>query len=80
MTKILTLVNAKSKTIITFKRIHQILGYLVVLSCKVTVYIKAKNNSVWIGTDAAFIFLYILTKVVFPRMEARQIKPKIEEK
>lgn len=48
-------------------------GYLIVLLCKVNIYILSLG---WIVQDIAFGVLFILWKMFFPRLEAKEVSPK----
>ena len=55
------------------------IGYLAVIGCKITSYIKDEDNRIgWIVIDAVSVILYIAVKLYFPRLEAKDITPKYE--
>ena len=80
MVKLMIITDAKSINIIRLKNVHKYGGYLVVLVCKVTTYIKSDLWITWLSIDVAFLALYVITKLYFPRLEAKGITPKHQEK
>lgn len=73
-TKLLTLFQAKSKILLIIKKIHKIMGYLIVVLCKVNVSIMTSNdgvNGLIIAEVVAMMILVIVRKFFFPPMEAK---------
>jgi hypothetical protein len=74
--KLSTIYQSSTKKIRLLKKIHQISGYIVVSICKANVYVVSLG---WIGQDIAFVVVFILWKLYFPRLEAKGISPKHED-
>ena len=68
MVKMLNICGARSSTILKVKKIHKMSGYIVVMCCKLTTFIKSDIRLVWILIDATFILIYVLCKIMFPRL------------
>lgn len=73
LTKVLNLCQAKSKTILLIKKLHLITGYVVAGICKINIYIV---SVAWIAQDIAFLVIFIVWKLYFPKMEGKHISPK----
>lgn len=79
LTRIFNTRHARSLIILRMKRIHKILGYIVVILCKANIYIINFNKYYGILIqDIAFVIIFILCKIFLPRMMS-QITPPINQ-
>ena len=79
VTKLLAICNARSTTILLFRRIHTWSGYVAVWTGKANIYILGEDAGAWIAIDAISTIVYIVWRLLFPKLEARGISPKYEE-
>ena len=80
MIKFMVIVDSRSLSILKIRKIHKYLGYVTVLACKATTYIKDEDNRIgWIVIDVFSVVLLVLIKLYFPKLESKDISPKYEE-
>ena len=75
--RVVNICQGSSNTILTIRRIHQILGYTMTTLCKVNIMvIEFGDYVVFLVIDVIFAVMIIVWKVIFPRME-KTISPKM---
>ena len=77
ITKLMNLLDARSKLILWVRRVHVWSGYVAAIVCKANIYILGEDAGGWIACDVIFILIYILMIIFWPRLEARGISPKV---
>jgi Ca2+/Na+ antiporter len=77
LTKILNILNAKSSIILIIRRIHNWSGYVVVCLFKANIYVMGDAGG-WIVVDVISLALYVSWRLMFPKLEAKNITPKYE--
>ena len=77
LTKVLNICNARSVTIIWVRRIHTWFSYVTVWACKVNCYIMSLGT--WLAIDIVSTIIYVVWRLMFPKLEERGITPKYEE-
>ena len=78
ITKLLNIFNASSNSILYFRRFHTWSGYVAVICCKVNIYILGEDVGAWIAIDAICVIIYVVWRLLFPKLEARGISPKYD--
>ena len=69
MIKFMVIADCRSVAILRVRKIHKYLGYITVLSCKATTYIKDEHNRIgWIVIDIFSVFLLVLIKLYFSKL------------
>jgi len=79
VTKLLAVCNAQSTTILLFRRIHTWSGYVAVLTAKANIYTLGHDIGTWIAIDAISTVVYIVWRLLFPKLEANGVSPKYNE-
>jgi hypothetical protein len=77
LTKMLNILNAKSSIILLIRRIHTWSGYVVVCLFKANIYVMGDAGG-WIVVDVVSLALYVGWRLMFPKLEAKNITPKYE--
>ena len=78
ITKLLNVFNFSSNSILFFRRFHTWTGYIAVILCKANIYILGEDVAVWIVIDVICVLIYIIWRLLFPKMEAKEVSPKYE--
>lgn len=80
-TQLLKLFNGKSSLLILLKKIHTILGYLILLLCKINSLIIVKENlfTTLLIIDVCSIVFVILWKLLLPKMEHNKMINRVKE-
>ena len=79
--QLLKLFNGRTSIILLLKKMHRILGYLIVLLCKSNSLIIAKGDlfTILLIIDVCCILFVAAWKLLFPKMEHKQIVYKHKE-
>ena len=80
-TQLLKFFNGRSSLLLLLKKIHAILGYLILLLCKANSLIIVKDSlfTTLIIVDISSIILAIAWKILFPSLEQNQLTHKPKE-
>lgn len=74
--RIMNMIGGRSILIIRLKKLHKLLGYIILILCKTNIYVISFNKYYGIFIqDCFFVVLFILWKIFAPRMSAKITLP-----
>ena len=71
-TRVINVLQGPSKVILIVRRAHTIVGYLITIVSKVSLYVIGGYG--YLSIDVIFLVLGIIWKLTFPRLEAKPME------